>query len=153
MPLSSLCKTFGVEGKLSKYNKNFNNISLFDNPDLLNTFMNQGLQDSVALYNALINAQLSILTDFKLDITSKNIVSTSTLAFNVFRSKFQQNDIPILNNAQESFIRKGYLGGATDYYKKYVKNAKYYDVNSLYPYAMLNDIHPPPFLQSFFILG
>lgn len=93
-------KTFGVEGKLSKYNKNFNNISLFDNPDLLNTFMNYGLQDSVALYNALINAQLSILTDFKLDITSKNIVSTSSLAFNVFRLKFQQNDIPILNNAQ-----------------------------------------------------
>ena len=26
------------------------------------------------------------------------------------------------------------------YCKKYAKNAKYYDVNSLYPYAMLNDM-------------
>lgn len=49
-------------------------------------------------------------------------------------------EIPILNNALDSFIRRSYFGGATDYYKKYVTNAKYYDVNSLYPYAMLNDM-------------
>ena len=140
MSLSGLCKTFGVEGKLNKYIKAFNSLELFHNPSLLQTFVEYGLQDSVALYNALIKAQSNIFNDFKLDITSRNIVSTSSLAFNVFRSKFQKIEIPILNNAQDSFIRKGYFGGATDYYKKHVKNAKYYDVNSLYPYAMLKDM-------------
>lgn len=140
MSLSGLCKTFGVEGKLSKYNPDFNKPTLFDNKSLLDTFISYGLQDSVALYNALVNAQAKIYNDFKLDITSRIIVSTSSLAFNVFRSKFLKVEIPILNNAQDSFIRRGYFGGATDYYKKYVTNAKYYDVNSLYPFAMLNDM-------------
>jgi hypothetical protein len=75
-----------------------------------------------------------------LDIAADNIVSTSSLAFNVLRSKFLKHDIPILNNSLDAFIRRGYFGGATDYYKKYAVNAKYYDANSLYPTAMLNDM-------------
>jgi hypothetical protein len=140
MSLSGLCKTFGVEGKSGKYNQAFNKLDLFDNQSLLNKFIEYGVQDSVALYNALVNAQKQLFNDFKLDIVSSNIVSTSSLAFNVFRSKFLKTPIPILNNAQDSFIRRGYFGGATDYYKKYAVNAKYYDANSLYPTAMLNDM-------------
>ena len=40
------------------------------------------------------------------------------------------------------YVRKGYYGGATDHYKMYGKNLYYYDINSLYPKAMLN---PMPF--------
>jgi len=140
MSLTNLCKTFGVEGKSGKYIKPFNSLDLFNDSSLFKLFLDYGMQDSIALYNALVNAQAKIFNDFKLDIVSKIIVSTSSLAFNVFRSKFQKVEIPILNNAQDSFIRRGYYGGATYYYKKYVKNAKYYDVNSLYPFAMLNDM-------------
>ena len=35
-------------------------------------------------------------------------------------------------------MRRGYYGGATDYYHLQGENLYYYDVNSLYPYAMLN---------------
>jgi hypothetical protein len=35
-------------------------------------------------------------------------------------------------------IRDSYYGGATDYYIKYAENLYYSDVNSLYPYAMMN---------------
>lgn len=38
------------------------------------------------------------------------------------------------------------LGGATDYYKKHITNAKYYDVNSLYPYSMMKDM-PGKFIR------
>jgi hypothetical protein len=140
MSLANLCKTFGVDGKLCKYNEAFNKLDLFNNNELLTQFIGYGVQDSIALYNALVNAQKQIFNDFKLDIAADNIVSTSSLAFNVFRSRFLKTEIPILNNSLDSFIRKGYFGGATDYYKKYVKNAKYYDANSLYPTAMLNDM-------------
>jgi len=44
----------------------------------------------------------------------------------------------ILTRSEDSFIREGYFGGATDYYKMYGENLYHYDVNSLYPYAMLN---------------
>ncbi len=50
--------------------------------------------------------------------------------------------LPILKSTQDSFIRKGYYGGATDYYKKYGENLHYYDVNSLYPFAQSG---PMPF--------
>ena len=38
----------------------------------------------------------------------------------------------------DSFIRRGYFGGATDYYKAYVEKLYYYDINSLYPFVMKN---------------
>jgi len=60
MSLSGLCKTFGVEGKLNKYIKAFNSLELFHNSSLLQTFVEYGMQDSVALYNALIRAQSNI---------------------------------------------------------------------------------------------
>jgi DNA polymerase type B, organellar and viral len=37
----------------------------------------------------------------------------------------------------DRFVRKSYFGGHTDIYKKYIKKGKYYDINSLYPFAML----------------
>lgn len=70
MRLNALCKVFGVEGKLSNYNKDFNSVTLFDNLELLNTFVDYGMQDSIALYNALVNAQAKIFKEFKLDIIS-----------------------------------------------------------------------------------
>ena len=42
----------------------------------------------------------------------------------------------------DSFIRKGYFGGATDYYQLKAENIHYYDVNSLYPFAKCK---PMPF--------
>ena len=51
---------------------------------------------------------------YRVDICS--IVSTSSLALKIFRKKSQDVDIPVLNNNIDSFIRKAYFGGATDYY-------------------------------------
>jgi hypothetical protein len=74
------------------------------------------------------------------DITT--IYSTSTLSLKIYRVNFQYVNIPILNGKIDHFIRKGYYGGGTDYYKQHITNAKYYDINSLYPYAMSK---PMPF--------
>ena len=37
-------------------------------------------------------------------------------------------------------IRPAYLGGSSDYFYFYGENLKYYDINSLYPFAMLQDM-------------
>ena len=71
-------------------------------------------------------------------IDLSDVVSTSSLSLKIFRSKFLDTNIPILNSVDDFFIRKSYIGGATDYYKLYGENLYYYDVNSLYPHAMLN---------------
>jgi hypothetical protein len=70
-------------------------------------------------------------------------LSTSTLSLKIFRLRFQTEDIPILSNNIDKFVRSGYYGGATDYYKAYGTNLHYYDVNSLYPFSMLK---PMPYI-------
>ena len=42
-----------------------------------------------------------------------------------------------MKRGEDTFVRRSYFGGATDYYKGYGENLHYYDVNSLYPFAML----------------
>jgi hypothetical protein len=134
--LDKLCKNFGVEGKSTSYNNKFNNIELFQDSTLLQEFINYSKQDAKALYDALRTAQELYWDEFKIDIES--VYSTATLSLKVFRTNFQDKDIFILPQNIDSFIRKGYYGGGTDVYEGYAKNVYYYDVNSLYPFAMLN---------------
>ena len=60
----------------------------------------------------------------------------------IFRSKFLKVNIPILKRIDDTFVRKSYFGGATDYYQLKAEDIHYYDVNSLYPFSM---IKPMPF--------
>jgi hypothetical protein len=136
--LNELCKIFGVEGKLGDYNSNWNNISLFNNIDLLNQFIEYAKQDSISLLNALINARKIYLTKYNVDILKA--VSTPSLSLLIYRHKFQKMSIPIFKRKLDNVIRDSYFGGSSDYYKLRGTNLKYYDVNSLYPYAMLNDM-------------
>ena len=136
--LDDLCKTFGVQGKLAKYKLEYNNIDLFNNIELFKEFKEYAIQDTLGLYNALNKAQDIYLQDFNIDITS--ILSTSSLSLKIFRSKFLKVNIPILKGSVDRFIRTSYFGGGTDYYKAYGENLYYYDVNSLYPFAMLKPI-------------
>ena len=106
--LYNLCKNFGVEGKLFKYNKNFNNVELFKNTDLLEEFKQYSLQDSISLLKALINARIIYIEDHSVDITS--ILSTSTFYLKIFRSKYLKFNIPIIRGLNDRFIRCGYFG-------------------------------------------
>jgi DNA polymerase type B, organellar and viral len=134
--LDELCNIFGVKGKINHYKKEYNNLELFKDPQLLQEFKDYCLQDSQALYNALLIAQDHYIKNYLIDITT--IVSTSTLSLKILRAKFLKECIPILKTSDDKFVRDSYYGGATDYYKKYGRNLKYYDVVSLYPNAMKN---------------
>ena len=134
--LDKLCKMFLVEGKVMPYSKHFNNIDLFNHKQILESFIAYSKQDAKALYEALNAAQFIFFDKFKVDI--ETVYSTATLALKVYRTHFQKESIYILPASKDYFIRKGYFGGGTDVYKAYGKKLYYYDVNSLYPYAMLN---------------
>lgn len=133
--LNELAKVFGIPGKLHPYDKTFNELGILNNFKLLRRFKLYAMQDSVTLYEALKQAQQLYCDMYNVDICS--IVSTSTLSLKIFRQDYMKHGIPILKPSEDDFIRKGYFGGATDYYKLHCKNVHYYDVNSLYPYAML----------------
>nr|YP_010462017.1 DNA polymerase [Hericium erinaceus]UUF93971.1 DNA polymerase [Hericium erinaceus] len=143
--LNELCKVFKVDGKFTTYKKEFNNKEMFKNNDLLIEFKKYAEQDSFCLLDALMKAQQIYIDKYEIDITS--ILSTSTLSMKIFRTKFLSKNIPILDLKQDKLIRESYFGGATDYYKLYGEGLYYYDVNSLYPYAMCNDI-PLKFIKT-----
>jgi hypothetical protein len=136
--LDSVCKQFNVVGKISKYDLRFNSISMFDNVEILEKFKEYSLQDSVALYDALIAAQKLYFDKYKVDICE--IYSTASLALKIYRTRFLTHDIPLLTNFQDGYIRKAYMGGATDYYKACGEELYWYDVNSLYPFAMMGEL-------------
>ena len=56
--------------------------------------------------------------------------------------------IYIPSSNQDAFIRRGYYGGHADTYKPYGDNLYYYDVNSLYPFAIENISQAPIYLCS-----
>ena len=136
--LQELCSLFEVDGKTHVYNPLYNKISLFENNNLLLSFIEYSKQDSISLLKALIKAQDIYIEEHEVDIAS--IWSTSTLSLKIFRQKFLDINIPILNKKLDDIIRLSYIGGSTDYYYKYGENLKHYDVNSLYPKAMCNSI-------------
>jgi hypothetical protein len=66
--LDNLCKHMNVTGKTGKYIEDFNKPSLFKNPELLQTFIEYGLQDSKALYQVLEILQHKYLNNYQIDI-------------------------------------------------------------------------------------
>jgi hypothetical protein len=52
----------------------------------------------------------------------------------------ERGQIGILRANQDKFIRRGYYGGHTNVYIPYGENLHYYDVSSLYPFSMLQDM-------------
>ena len=145
--LNKLCDVFNLsEGKLHPYIPEYNKITLFDNPKLLQQFTKYSIRDSIALLNCLTRAQEHYIDNYQVDIGS--IWSTATLSMKIFRTHFLDNNINCLTKKTDHFVRTGYFGGATDYYKKYGENLFHYDVNSLYPHAMLNPM--PTSIKKFY---
>jgi DNA polymerase type B, organellar and viral len=141
--LKDLCGLFGVDGKLHPYNPLYKKIELFENMELLKNFIEYSKQDSICLLEALNKAQNIYINEYEVDIAT--ILSTSTLSLKIFRQGFLKTNIQMLTNKLDSIIRLSYIGGSTDYFLKYGENLKHYDVNSLYPKAMLNPM-PMEFL-------
>lgn len=86
----------------------------------------------------MLKARIIYLEKYKVDIC--RVVSAPSLSLLIFRRTFLTEYIPILGRKLDSVIRPSYFGGSTDFYTRHASNVKYYDVNSLYPFAMLNDM-------------
>lgn len=137
---------YNVPGKFTKYKPEINNISLLQNETELKVFLEYSMRDSICLLEALLKAQQIYLSEYEINITKA--VSTPSLSLLIFRKKFLNHSIPILKRELDNKIRPAYFGGSSDYFHFYGENLKYYDINSLYPFAMLNDM-PLEYLGEF----
>lgn len=69
-------------------------------------------------------------------------ITISGLAIKIYLSKYyNNNNIPRINKPSVyRDIKQAYYGDITEVYKPYGEDLYYYDVNSLYPFAWLNDM-------------
>jgi hypothetical protein len=77
----------------------------------------------------------------RFNIRAENKCTLPSISLAIFRTHFYEEEcIPNVTGRFHRILRRCYMGGLVDVYQPSVKDAKYYDVNSLYPYAMLNDM-------------
>nr|ABR20837.1 DNA polymerase [Fusarium proliferatum] len=106
--------------------------------------LNYLMLDLKSLYEVIkiVNLQLFLLFDIQMTESS----TVSGIAMRIFLNKFYKNTdkLPLINSRQiYNDIYKAYYGGRVEVFiPKPINNEKlyYYDVNSLYPYASLNDL-------------
>jgi DNA polymerase type B, organellar and viral len=97
--------------------------------------------DSILLYKILIEFNKIIYGKYRVDAFKHPTISS--LAFAIYRTNFLKPlRVPIINGEMYDDIKVSYTGGSVDVYKSFGNNVKCYDVNSLYPYVMLEQDMP-----------
>lgn len=122
-----------LNGKGSIPYEAINEFNLGENESKLKEYLEQDLR---ILAGVMRKAQEKYWVRYQIDINK--CLTVSSMAMKIYRTHYYPQTWPIYRPQanQDTFIRRGYYGGHTDVYKPYGKSLYYYDVNSLYPYAM-----------------
>ena len=67
-------------------------------------------------------------------------ISIGSASLKVYKQNFEKEPLNVLNSYVENFIRKTYYGGRCEVFKKTLDKGYYYDVNSLYPFCMSQEM-------------
>ena len=124
------------ENKLSleDYNKLFQS-----NWNLKNECLSYLDRDLMSL--VMIMSKFSAYINRKYHLQVTDSLTISRLALNIFLKDYlKDSKLPIINKGMFNDIKQAYYGGVTEVYKPYGTNLIQNDVNSLYPYAALNDM-------------
>ena len=159
MSLKQLGIRFGVEtlkGELDFSKINKDNVC---NPEIKEEVEAYLIGDISCLYECMIKASEFVFDTYRINIT--DVYSASSLAMKHFRTSYlNEEGIPLLPRHMVDLISEAYYGGISQVYKSYGQNLYYYDVNSLYPWAMTQDmpyeylgISYNPKLKNFFGFG
>lgn len=140
-------KTINYKGQTPDI-KYFNKISTSEYKELF-TLDNWSLKkESLDYLKTDILGLLEVLDKFKSDLFIEHNLdlteglTISRLALNKYLKSYMKNSkIPLVNKLNQfNFMYFGYYGGRTEVFKPYGTNLKYYDINSLYPKAALNNM-------------
>ena len=165
--LDSLCKSFNIINQKGIFPHNFvNKDRLFyvgDTPDLIHfKYMPVNLynkiksnnwdlksealiylkKDIIGLLEVMVKFNEKIYNLYSLNITS--YPTAAKLAVGIFTTNFFKNyndlKIKMIRGNVEADIRSAYFGGNVNVLINKMDQGFYYDMNSQYPYAMLNDM-------------
>jgi len=111
-----------------------------NNWSLKDETLNYLSKDLISLYQILKKMDEIIFSNYRINITSH--VTISSLAIRILRSNFlnSSNILPKSKGELEQAIRSSYYGGRCEVFRPFGYYLRAYDFNSLYPYAMLQDM-------------
>lgn len=140
-------KTLDYQGQTPDI-KYFNKISISEYKELFKLDKWSLKAESLDYLKADILGLLEVLDKFKSDLFIEHNLdlteglTISRLALNKYLKSYMKNSkIPLINKLNQfNFIYSGYYGGRTEVFQPYGVNLKYYDINSLYPKAALNNM-------------
>jgi hypothetical protein len=131
---------------LKKFYKNISEQDYFKIPnknwDLKKETFTYLKSDVEGLLEAVLKFRNSIHEKYNLNITKHKTISG--LALSVYTSKYLPDSLKpqfrMIKGNLETKIRESYFGGNVDVYINETSSSYYYDMNSQYPKAMLNDM-------------
>lgn len=142
-PLRVLAKEFKLE--ISKGDLPHDKITINTYKNYKKEAIIYCIKDSQILYDVLKHFQQTILSHNISPVDPLSCLTLPQFAFQTFRTEKyypEEWNLYKLDKHKYNFIASGYYGGKVDVFKTYAKSESqdiyYYDVNSLYPYAMLN---------------
>lgn len=96
------------------------------------------IRDLESLMSVIIKFRDLVYNKYSLDICKH--ITIPSLALKIYRTFYYKNHykVKIIDGNVYKDIKRGFFGGKTEVYKPLGDNLKYYDINSLYPKAMLN---------------
>jgi DNA polymerase type B, organellar and viral len=139
--LKKLAETFGV-GKKGEFK--YNLVDNLNNKELLlfrEDLISYCKNDCYILYKIIQKFNNLIFDKWFLNIN--NFPTLPSVAMGLFRSKFLMDET-ICKISGETYkdIKQSYTGGSTDLFIPHGVNIHGYDINSLYPHSMANNLMP-----------
>ena len=144
MSLNKILKSFGLNSKLDVPEHFKSQMQLYKNQHFIDyhAYLKQdciGLSQALHLFRALVN-DISPIGDLPLSLGS--------LALKVFKTSYLKHKIEMPTRKDIEFCEQAYSGGRTEYFGNgkqtngVYKSCNYYDINSMYPAAMLSGNFP-----------
>lgn len=128
-----------------------NKTSLPSNWDLKAETIKYCEDDCKCLYQVIESFANFIYKEYKINLDKSHTLPS--LAFRIFRTHYMKNyQVPVLTGNIFNDLSKSYYGGHVDMYipsNSEGENIYHYDVNSLYPAAMINYLYPTKNIRYF----
>jgi hypothetical protein len=127
--LEKLCKAYDCQHKKIKLE--------YDYPYPIEIISEYLKYDCLALFEVIEKFEKemrNIISYFNFD----RYITIAQMSFSILQKQLNGICDNYFTKETENWIRESYYGGRVECYKKYGKGLFYYDVNSLYPFAMLD---------------
>lgn len=139
MSLKQLAIQFKVDTQKGELDHTKINIDNVTNDDIKLEVLKYLEADISSLYECMEKASDYIFNKCKVNIS--DVYSASSLAMKHFRTSYLSKEgIPLIPRHMSEPISEAYYGGISQVYKSYGRNLYYYDINSLYPWAMTQEM-------------